>query len=130
MCHITETSHVYLEVPPGEQREIARALLAGAEAAGVDPANPCHVTTTTEGFRVSAEVLAKTDLETSTPPADEAPADEAPADEVPADEVPADEVPAAEVPADEVPADEVPADEAPAATAPASAKRRTRAKDK
>lgn len=80
MCTITDGSHTHLEVTPGDRREIARLLLAGAEVAGVDPADPCELTTTTEGFRVSAAVLAASGLERQGDQLDPDPAPPAPAE--------------------------------------------------
>lgn len=94
MCTITENSHRHLEVSAGDRREIARVLLAAAQAAGVDPQNPCELTTTSDGFRVSAAVFAAADLEAAAPA--EAVADPLNADQLDDD---ADAPVSAEVPA-------------------------------
>lgn len=62
MCTITGESHVHLDVHPDARPEIAARLLAAAEAAGVCQQNPCHLTTTSDGFRVSLEVYAASGL--------------------------------------------------------------------
>lgn len=70
MCVITGESHVHLDVHPDARPEIAARLLAAAEVAGVCQQNPCHLTTTSEGFRVSLAVYAASGLAED----DEAPA--------------------------------------------------------
>lgn len=85
MCTITADSHVSLDVEPADRREVARALLAAAERAGLDPANPCNLTATSAGFRVSAVVLAASDITTpATADATAEPAEPAPAGDAPA----------------------------------------------
>lgn len=57
MCTITDESHVHLGVPAEDRREIARILLGAVELVDGDPANPCTLTSTTDGFRIVRAVF-------------------------------------------------------------------------